>query len=302
MSSSRTARRSRPQATASPRSCSPSATPGRASCSCSATSPTSSRQDPNWADDYTEQQGQVRRRAGPRRASSNQAGGLRRQGLLNEDFASALTNDRRSRCSPTGKGAQYPMLTGVDRDHPAELPRQRRRHRRLRAAGAERCRHRAHRLAAERGLHRRRPPRAPSSTPRRSSSRSLNSPAAATIQTTGRCRAVRSSRAPCTLPDDASRPADRRHAAVLRRRQTGSGARVPLPDQGTEPREHHGRGRLRHHAPPRTAPRSTTRTSSSRLSSSASRAGDPRRIPELEHQVDAGSRARGAAPLHINGA
>ena len=53
MSSSRTARRSRPPATASPRSCSPTATPGRASCSCSATSPTSRAQDPKWAEQYT---------------------------------------------------------------------------------------------------------------------------------------------------------------------------------------------------------------------------------------------------------
>ena len=51
---------------------------------------------------------------------------------------------------------------------------------------------------------------------------------------------------------------DRRHPGVLRLRQDRVRARVPLPDQGTEPREHHGRRRLRHHAPRRMAPRSTT--------------------------------------------
>ena len=56
----------------------------------------------------------------------------------------------------------------------------------------------------------------------------------------------------------------------------GAGARVPLADQGAGARADHGGSRLGHPAPRPTAPRSTTRTSRSRPSSSVFPAGKAR--------------------------
>ena len=66
-----------------------------------------------------------------------------------------------------------------------------------------------------------------------------------------------------------------RHAALLRDRgRHRPGARIPLADQGPGARADHRRGRLGHPLRRRRAPRSTTRTSRSRPSSSGCRAGD----------------------------
>ena len=69
------------------------------------------KQDPNWADDYTEQQGEVRRRARVRGLRAHR----RRcfdKGLMNEDYPS-MTNAQAMEALATGAGAMYPMLTGT---------------------------------------------------------------------------------------------------------------------------------------------------------------------------------------------
>ena len=178
--------------------------------------------------------------------------------------------------SPPATGAQYPMLTGaiasVQQNNPDAvddigffaLP------------GPDADDTAMTMWHAERASTSRRRPRATSSTRPRSSWRSSTRPRAATSRTTtGSRRGPVRDRAPARCPTTCPR-----WSTTCSRTSTTARPSPALeflsPDQGPEPREDHGRGRLRHHRPPRTAPRSTTRTSRSRPSSSVCRAGERR--------------------------
>ena len=86
------------------------------------------------------------------------------------------------------------------------------------------------------------------------------------------------------------------HPGVHRRRQRLAGARVPVAGQGPVARADHRRGRLRPATPPRTAPRCTTRTSRSRPSSSACRAGERSSTARAYRMRPAGVEPHGRLP------
>ena len=215
-SSSRTARRSRRPARP-PRSSRPTATPGPPSCSCSATSTTCSPRTPTGPRSTPNNEAQVRRRAGARRASSTCRRSFEK-GLLNEDFASA-TYDDGVRMVATGEGAHYPMLTFAAGQLIDDEPRGGRR-----ASASSRCPARTPRPTASRCGCRptrstsRRRPRATSSRRRRSSSSSSTTPESCDIQTE-----ATAPQGPFVIEGcDAARRRARpglRHAAVLRRGQ-----------------------------------------------------------------------------------
>ena len=146
----------------------------------------------------------------------------------------------------TGEGAHYPMLSAtistVQQNYPDNvddigvfaLP------------AAERRRHVDHDVAAERASTSRRPTEGDKLEAAKKFVAFANSPdGLRDPERDGVGRAVRTRRArarcPTTCP---ALVADIQ--AYFDAGKTGPGARVPLPDQGTEPREHHRRGRLRH--------------------------------------------------------
>ena len=173
---------------------------------------------------------------------ANQAGGIE-AGYFNENFASALFDDGISAIA-TGEGAHYPMLTGA-------VSTIRRTTRTTSTTSG------VFPLPAQDAADTRLTVWLPNAVyiPKTTEGDKLeaakkfvaflNSPEGCEIQTT-----VGAARGP--FVDQRLHAARRRpgpgqgHADLLRRGQDRPGARVPLPDQGTEPREHHRRGGLRH--------------------------------------------------------
>ena len=198
----------------------------------------------------------------------------------NEDYGSATFEDAQAMLLD-GEIAQYPMLTFA---LPALAALDRRKgagHRLLRPARAG-CRdQRDDAVDARRRVHR--GDHRPSSTRRRSSSPSSRRWKGPRRQTAAAAPAGPYLIEGATLPDDVA-PRGEGRGGLHRVRQGHSGARVPVADQGTQPRAHHGRGRLRPAQRRAMPPRSTTRTSRSRPSNSASKAGElssDRRCQEL---------------------
>ena len=239
----------------SPRSCRPTATPGRRQLFV--------------LGDFANVLGAgpglgraVHRQRGASTSTSRRSQGFANQqeafeaGLFNEDFASATVRRRRSSARDR-HGRALPDADRRDRDDRAEQPGQRRRHRRLRRCRPQDARrHRDDDLAAERASTSPRRPRATSSRRRRSSWRSRTPTEGCEVQNDDRRRS-----GPYVIERlHAARRRARRWSRTCRRTSTTARPAPALeflsPDQGTEPREHHRRGRLRHHARPRTARRS----------------------------------------------
>ena len=174
-SSRPTTTRSRPTARSMPSS-RPTARPGPRSCSCSATSPTSSAQDPEWAEQYTANERKYVDQ--PALQASRTSRRCSTRATSTRTSRSATYDDGLSAWS-TGTAAHYPMLTQRDPGDQPELQGQRRRRGLLRPAGAGRCDHGMTIWLPERASTSRRPPRAPSWRRPRSSSRSSPRPRAA---------------------------------------------------------------------------------------------------------------------------
>ena len=154
---------------ASPRSSRPTATPGPRSCSCSATSTTSQADEPDWADKYTANQAKFADDAGRARGLRAPAGGASRPATSTSDFASATYADGPAR-SPTGEGAHYPMLTFALTEIVSNIPDNADDIGFFAMPGDDAASNAGMTTWAPGGaLHRRRPPRAPSSRRPRSS-------------------------------------------------------------------------------------------------------------------------------------
>ena len=72
--------------------------------------------EPDFADKYTAEPGEVRDDAGRAARASSTCRQVHDAGYVNKDFASAKLPDGLKMLA-TGKGAQYPMLTVVGRQH-----------------------------------------------------------------------------------------------------------------------------------------------------------------------------------------
>ena len=99
----------------------------------SLTSTTSTRSDPDWADEVDRERGQVRRRPGRGAELQRSCRTSATAGFINEDFASATLDDG-LKAVATGDGGELPDARLRAEHHRDELPRQRRRHRLLRDA------------------------------------------------------------------------------------------------------------------------------------------------------------------------
>ena len=243
---------------ASRRSCSPSATPGRASCSCSATSPTSTRQDPNWAD-RLHRTNKAKYVDEPAFAGFEHTAEVHEKGLAERGLR---LDDQRSGdgCPGHRQGRHVP-----DADRRDRRRRSRTTPTRSTTSACSRCRRPTPLTRRSRSGSRTRIyiPKTTEGDKLEAAKKFVefaNSTEGCEVQNDDRRRPrARTSRAPARCPSDVPAP-DRRHPGVLRLRRDRIRARVPLADQGTEPREHPGRASAPASPPPRTAPRSTTRT------------------------------------------
>ena len=200
----------------------------------------------------------------------------------------------------TGKGAHYPILTVVVADIVANYPDKAKDVGLFALPGDDAREERPDRVGAGRRLHPDVHRRAPSSTRPRSSSPSSPARTAATSQAKAGAPTGPYAVKGCTLPADVPQAIKDMQPYFDKEGASSLALEFLSPVKGPALEQITRRGRLRHPQGARTAPRSTTRTSRSRPSSSGSRAGEavsrrPPARPRARRDVEARRRTRDTA-------